>query len=400
MKYKKKLALTAVFGGIATLALFLHGWSGREAVTALDRPGSGQGDQSRRLQVQMEEKSYDLSVSLLEIPWEGPEAQEQLKQAADQLEVILLKENEDLDHIRKDLNMPSYFPDSQITIQWYLDSWEYVSPGGGLKNVEMTEPREVHIQAVLSLQEEELKWSRKAVICPPEHPDEEQKLQMLKAQLQKEQEDSRDDTLRLPDNLRGERLVWYLPMDDRWMWMLTLTVIACAAVILGRRQEEERRQTERERSMRLGYPEIVSRLSLYMNAGVSTRRAWERIVENYEKKSSEKQRYREAYEEMRTTLYEMQSGVPETLAYERFGARCCLPPYLKLGTLLSQNLRKGTKNLAGLLSEESREAFEDRKALAKKLGEECESKLLLPMLMLLLTVLIMVMYPAVVSFQM
>jgi hypothetical protein len=77
-----------------------------------------------------------------------------------------------------------------------------------------------------------------------------------------------------------------------------------------------------------------------------------------------------------------------------------MPSYLKLGTLLSQNLRKGTKNLAELLAEESREAFEDRKAYARKQGEECESKLLLPMILLLLTVLIMIMYPAVVSFQM
>ena len=95
----------------------------------------------------------------------------------------------------------------------------------------------------------------------------------------------------------------------------------------------------------------------------------------------------------------MQSGIPETAAYERYGMRCRLPSYLKLGTLLGQNLRKGNKDLSRLLEEESREAFEDRKALAKKLGEECESKLLLPMLLLLVTILIMVMYPAAVSFQ-
>lgn len=45
------------------------------------------------------------------------------------------------------------------------------------------------------------------------------------------------------------------------------------------------------------------------------------------------------------------------------------------------------------------EAFENRKALAKKMGEECESKLLLPMILMLLTILVMIMYPAVVSFQ-
>ena len=149
----------------------------------------------------------------------------------------------------------------------------------------------------------------------------------------------------------------------------------------------------------MDYSEIVSRLSLYMGAGISTRKAWERIVVNYEDKSAAV-RNRPAYEEMCVTLYEMQSGVSEALAYERFGSRCHIPAYLKLGTLLGQNLRKGTKNLSDILLEEAREAFEDRKAMAKKIGEECESKLLLPMVMMLLTILILLMYPAVASFQM
>lgn len=151
--------------------------------------------------------------------------------------------------------------------------------------------------------------------------------------------------------------------------------------------------------MALDYPKIVSQLSLYMGAGISTRKAWERMIEDYEKKNREEKECRAAYEEMCTALHEMQSGVPEALAYERFGARCHMPAYLKLGTLLSQNLRKGTKNLSELLKEEAEEAFEDRKALAKQMGEECESKLLFPMILMLLTILIMIMYPAVVSFQ-
>ena len=145
--------------------------------------------------------------------------------------------------------------------------------------------------------------------------------------------------------------------------------------------------------------DIVSRLSLYMGAGISTRKSWERLVDQYEKKVEDTKKRRPAYEEMKRTLYEMQSGVSEALAYEQFGSRCQIQVYLKLGTLLSQNLRKGTRNLAELLQEESREAFENRKALAKRMGEECESKLLLPMMLMLLTILILIMYPAAVSFQ-
>lgn len=152
--------------------------------------------------------------------------------------------------------------------------------------------------------------------------------------------------------------------------------------------------------MQLDYPEIVSRLSLYMGAGIGTRKAWERIVADYAKKGEPDPERHAAYEEMKTALREMQNGVTESAAYERFGTRCRMPAYLKLGTLLSQNLRKGTRNLADLLKEESREAFEDRKALAKRIGEECESRLLLPMMMMLLTILIMIMYPAASSFRM
>ena len=150
--------------------------------------------------------------------------------------------------------------------------------------------------------------------------------------------------------------------------------------------------------MQLAYPEIVNRLSLYMGAGISIRHAWERIIRGYEKQRQMTGNSEDAYEQMKLALRQMQNGVAETVAYEQFGVDCRLSSYLKLGTLLSQNLRLGTGNLAEMLKAEAKDAFEDRKALARKIGEECESRLLLPMLLMLLSILIMIMYPAVSSF--
>lgn len=53
---------------------------------------------------------------------------------------------------------------------------------------------------------------------------------------------------------------------------------------------------------------------------------------------------------------------------------------------MSQNLRKGTKGLSELLKLESIQAFEERKARAKRLGEEAGTKLLLPMFLMLVVV--------------
>ncbi len=51
-----------------------------------------------------------------------------------------------------------------------------------------------------------------------------------------------------------------------------------------------------------------------------------------------------------------------------------------------------------LLHEESVKAYEERMDLARKMGEEAGTKLLVPMFMMLLVVMIVIMIPALISF--
>ena len=97
---------------------------------------------------------------------------------------------------------------------------------------------------------------------------------------------------------------------------------------------------------------------------------------------------------MLLTVYEMDSGVIQTMAYERFGRRCRNSDYNKLSTMLSQNIRKGAANLPILLKEEAANAFEERKHGARKQGEKAGTKLLIPMMMLLGITMIIIMVPA------
>ena len=70
------------------------------------------------------------------------------------------------------------------------------------------------------------------------------------------------------------------------------------------------------------------------------------------------------------TMHQIQGGTAEGEAYEKYGVRCGIPVYRKFGTMISQNLRKGSKGLSDLLKREAQEAFEERKNQAKKQGEE------------------------------
>lgn len=71
---------------------------------------------------------------------------------------------------------------------------------------------------------------------------------------------------------------------------------------------------------------------------------------------------------------------------------------LKFGSLLSQNLKKGSRGLVELLEQEAENGMEERKSLARKLGEEAGTKLLLPMLLMLILVIVILMVPAILSF--
>ena len=66
---------------------------------------------------------------------------------------------------------------------------------------------------------------------------------------------------------------------------------------------------------------------------------------------------------------------------------------------MSQNLRKGIKGLTQMLRMEAIQAFEERKARAKRLGEEAGTKLLAPMFLMLAVVLVIVIVPAFLSIQ-
>ena len=93
-------------------------------------------------------------------------------------------------------------------------------------------------------------------------------------------------------------------------------------------------------------------------------------------------------------MHEMENGISEARAYERFGKRCRLLPYMRLSGVLVQNLQKGAKGALVLLEQEALAAFAERKETAKKRGEEAGTKLLLPMFGLLGIVLVIVMAPA------
>lgn len=167
-------------------------------------------------------------------------------------------------------------------------------------------------------------------------------------------------------------------------------------VLVMKGREEQVQIQKRYEELLMDYPGLIMKFTLLVQAGMTVRKAFQKIAADYRRKKNRKPRT--AYEEIRTVCYEMESGVSESEAYRRFGERCGQAKYKTLATLLIQNLQKGSSQMADMLERESVEAWEERKRKARVLGEAAATKLLFPMMLMLVVVMAIVMIPAFLSF--
>lgn len=157
--------------------------------------------------------------------------------------------------------------------------------------------------------------------------------------------------------------------------------LACG-YYLGKSVKE--RSEARAESIERDYPELLSKLALLVNAGLITRKAWEKIA--FMGKG-------ELYREMRVSIEEMRNGVSEQEAYLSFARRCNNDNVTRFISTLIQNLNKGDDELAAYLSQYAGEAWNLRKQTALQKGQQASSKLLIPIVMIFLGIMLMIVVP-------
>lgn len=167
----------------------------------------------------------------------------------------------------------------------------------------------------------------------------------------------------------------------------------CLFPLLWRRQRQEKLR-ERDSQLLYDYPELVNKLMLLLSAGLTVRGCFERMGGEYKKHLEEGGERRYVYEEICFSFQEMQNGVSEAKAIERFGRRCRQLPYLRFSSMMNQNIRKGSEGLIRLLEMDALEAFEKRKEQVKVMGETAGTKLLVPMILMLGVVMAIIVIPA------
>ncbi len=361
------------------------------------------GDRTVYLKAYYDEgtKEEDIRLEVNEQQYTAAEVEKMLNEVANLLPVAILGENASFDEVRSNLKLVSKIEGYPFDIRWEIDNYRIINRYGEIRE-DKTEKEGTltEVKAIITYADYSAESTFHIRIYPPIQDREEVFLGHVEEELSKRESESLTDAeVRLPKEVDGTKIIWREAKDNTSICILFLVIVAAVVLYYGKDSELHTQVKRRKREMEIDYAEIVSKLVLFLGAGMTVKGAWQQIVNEYItlRETGMKKRY--AYEEMRITHYEMSSGISEIKAYERFGSRSDLPRYQILASIVGQGVRRGTQGTIELLLREMTDAFEERKSIAKQLGEEAGTKLLIPMFMMLMIVMLIIILPAFMSLQ-
>ncbi|MGN0437367.1 MAG: hypothetical protein ACI4F4_02505 [Lachnospiraceae bacterium] len=357
------------------------------------------------------EKNITLNVSQRQ--YSKDEAYEKMEEAFLYLEQHMKGKNKSLDYVTTDLN---FFLDKKaypFELECVSDHYGIIDNEGIVKNDKDTLKKSgysnmedgILVQLKITLYYEVYRKEKTFSVRVYEKEEREDEAVFTKVEESLKQIEKNalgDKTVIFPTVMDG---VTIERTDHKGVspWFPWLLGIAVAGLLLFR-EIEEKQEKEKKRRMDLQrcYPWFVNEMVLLLGSGMQVKNIFSLLVSDYKKQKEENlnNTYQKVLiDELEIACHSFRMGMSEETIYYQLGRRLKLPCYIKLMTLLEQNVKKGAKGITAIMEQEEQNALETRKNMAKKYGEEAGTRLLGPMMLLLLIIMMIIMFPAFMSFQ-
>ena len=394
--YRRMMIVLFAFN---TLAMILFLTDKGNAVHTLKRAGIGKPVVTRlKVSIEGVVRNADFDAQISARDCSTRQARAYLSACRKELPGKVLGKNKDADHVTKDLTLPEHLPDNPTVIRWRADRYDVLDAQGKIiKKALVSAGTPVTLTASLTCGKLSEEIPIRVTVRPAYLKGRESYLEETERLLNRaDQADLKAKEVKLPERVGGRKTTWRRESGRGGYALLAAGVFMALFIIAFENERGRQKEKERERMMDEDYPKILNLFALLLRAGMTPEHVWALIVSDYES-TGEK---RPAFEAMAAARRKMKSGYSREEVYLDFGRDCRDLRYDRLGRLLAENLRHGSAHLAEQLAGEASGAFEERKAQIRVRGEEAQTKLLLPMLMLLAVVLLVVMIPAFLSMQM
>lgn len=207
-----------------------------------------------------------------------------------------------------------------------------------------------------------------------------------------------EDQVQLPNEILGYSMNWSVQKEFITGKICLIELAAFLLLIYSEKQRKTREEKKYKESAEAEYCDILMQLLVMLESGMTIRQVWMRITEQYiQKREKALIQKKDVYEELVCMNRMLQEGESERAAYEAFMSRINVVCYRKLMRTLLNNTEKGNRDICLQLSEEAGKAYEQRILFAKRLGEEASTKMLLPLMIMMILVMGIVMLPALIE---
>lgn len=345
------------------------------------------------------EERYEFPVMVSEQKYTEEEVNELYNQYEQVLYEAMLGENTSGDYVTNDLVFQTSIEGYPFINEWTSTNYNLIRRSGEVNpEIEDSKGQVVTIEVLSTYHDYEKQFIFELCVYPRELSEESSLIEKLQRMIDitnvAEQEEM---YITLPATYEEEVIQWNYQQENSNYMLFLLTIVAGSCIYMQRKKNLQIALKNREEQMILDYGLLINQLILYLGAGMTMRKSFIKIANDYQESGKDPPRY--INEEIYNLSQELESGVSESEAYENLGRRCNNRIYLKFGTLLSQNVRKGSGELIYTLKNEMIQAQEERKSRIKIQAEQATTKLLIPMVMMLGIVMIMILVPAFLSFQ-
>lgn len=401
--YVKKIALSLLIclaGTVLGAAMTYSAQNSAQLVDGAVKRG-GYREEAKELKISTilpygEETQFFVTVNPRQLSED--EAEILCQEFVERLPDLILGENVSLEQIVTDLQLEEEFTEYPFLVEWKSERSDILRSSGRVQTVEV--PTRVALEANISYGQQQWQETIAVTVVPPLLSSEEIVEQdIAKLLVISENSSMTEEEWTLPQVYQGQELLWKEMLQDKGpVFAVGAVIVAVLLFVMADKDLHDELAVRRE-TMRRKYPDVIQKLLLYLGAGMTVRAAFQKMAVEYEQeckvqKGSRSVHSMAVYQEIGYMCRELQTGVSEAIAYEDFGRRIGVQEYLRLSTLLAQNLKKGNSTLVQRLREEADRANTERLQNSRKLGEEASTKLLVPMVLLLLVVMLMIMIPA------
>ena len=232
--------------------------------------------------------------------------------AYDELLDILQKDNDSLDNIVMSIQFPDSLCNGIVNIHIYPEDYRIIDYDGTVynENIGAGESVETALNYVMSYED----YTRNGVIdinvkSLGENPHsmlttDKQTLKRIIDNALKENEDKA--VIELPDAINNTSVTYAYVQSQTGSKnnLLFAAMIVIAVIVLiyyKKKTKAKEEQKLRQKQLQYDYSEVISKLTLLLGAGMTVRRAWEKMIEDYMRKKKSAKDERIVYEQMYIT---------------------------------------------------------------------------------------------------